>query len=101
MTFEPLARDAVMPPGSHWITTTKGMSGHFAVEVWMNDKEPDLGPFPEPWETGVGRYRTEAEACVEAWHLAHDLDLPYCLSFTPGMPEFDTAARAIAVRGAA
>lgn len=29
MAFEPLSRDAVMPPGAHWITTTKGMSGHF------------------------------------------------------------------------
>jgi hypothetical protein len=92
-------------PGDHWIEVTQGMSGYFAVEMWINAEQESLfdgkplGPFPEPWDTGVGRYRTEAEACVEAWHLAESQGLPYRLSYTPGMPEFDTARKAMIQRG--
>lgn len=43
------------------ITTTSGMSGYFAVMYWWNPEG-----FPEPYQTGFGRYATRAEAEEEA-----------------------------------
>lgn len=56
-----------------WITVTSGMSGYFAVQMWRN---PDMGGFDEPWDTGFGRYKTRAEAEVEAreWAAAEELE---------------------------
>jgi hypothetical protein len=67
-------------PGEHWVQLTTGMSGHFAVEVWLNNEEPALGPFPEPYNTGIGRYRTPEEAAEEAVSWADDMDVPCILS---------------------
>lgn len=61
-------------PGDHWLEITAGMSGHFAVEVWLN---PEMGGFVEPWQTGIGRYATPLEAYQEAKVLAETEDLPY------------------------
>jgi hypothetical protein len=58
-----------MLPEQHWMSVTKGMSGYFAVEMWINPNDGDE-PFPEPWNTGIGRYVTEAEAYEEAKMLA-------------------------------
>ena len=44
-----------------YITVTQGMSGYFAVMVWWNPEG-----FEEPYQTGVGRYKTEKEAKIEA-----------------------------------
>lgn len=49
-----------------YITTTKGMSGHFAVMMWYNNRDEDYGGFWEPYDTGVGRYATRDEAINEA-----------------------------------
>lgn len=49
----------------NFITVTEGMSGFFAVRMWLNEEE-DFGPFWEPYETGMGRYATREEAEVEA-----------------------------------
>lgn len=65
-------------PGEHWFQTTTGMSGHFAVEVWMNNEDPAM-PFPEPYDTGIGRYTTQLEAAEEAVMLADAQDLPCVL----------------------
>src|ERR1043166_7398834 len=46
---------------SDYITVTSGMSGFFAVHVWWNPEG-----FWEPYQTGIGRYRTSAEAWTEA-----------------------------------
>jgi len=54
-----------------WITTTQGMSGHFAVMMW-NDGEMD-----EPWETGEGRYKTRKEAEAEARQWAEAERMEY------------------------
>lgn len=43
-----------------WIETTHGGAGWFAVMLWDGDG------FTEPWDTGAGRYATEAEAATEA-----------------------------------
>lgn len=53
-----------------FITTHKGGVGWMAVHVWWN---PD-GYF-EPYQTGIGRYRTkeEAEADGRDWADAEDL----------------------------
>jgi hypothetical protein len=48
-----------------FITITEGMSGFFAVHMWLNEEE-DFGPFWEPYDTGFGRYATREEAEVEA-----------------------------------
>ena len=53
------------------VTTTSGMSGHFAVVMEWN---PD--GFWEPMFTGFGRYETKAEALEEAKGLAHAEGLP-------------------------
>lgn len=49
-----------------YVTTTSGMSGHFAVMLWWNDKDliGGLG-FWEPLETGLGRYETQEQAAAE------------------------------------
>jgi hypothetical protein len=54
-----------------FITTTQGMSGWFAVHFWWNPEG-----FWEPWNTGVGRYATEAEAAQEAksWAKTEEID---------------------------
>ena len=53
-----------------WIEVTSGMSGHFAVMLWNGEG------FPEPWDTGEGRYRSSAEAAVEAkqWALEEQIE---------------------------
>lgn len=49
------------------IAITSGMSGYFAVLYWWN---PEDGGFPEPFETGFGRYpktlKGELDAINEA-----------------------------------
>jgi phosphoribosyl-ATP pyrophosphohydrolase len=73
MTYRPLADDEVPKPGEHWVEVTQGMSGWFGVELWMN---PD-GPFPEPYDTMIGRYEMEGMAVMEAAEHAQANDLPY------------------------
>lgn len=51
------------------ISVTQGMSGYFAVMYWWN---PEMGGFPEPYETGFGRYPDRASAIVEAVQWAKD-----------------------------
>lgn len=63
--------------GDHYMTVTKGMSGHFAVEMWINNEEPYLGPFPEPFNTGFGRYLYRMFAEGEAIAMAKEMNLPY------------------------
>lgn len=56
-----------------YITTTSGGSGFFAVMIWLN---PDMGGFEEPWQTGIGRYKSSAQAAIEAreWAAAEELE---------------------------
>lgn len=56
-----------------FITTTKGGSGYFAVQMWW---APEHGGFWEPWQTGLGRFATQEEAEVEArdWAEAEGLE---------------------------
>jgi hypothetical protein len=63
-------------PDRYW-TTTKGMSGFFAVRIWFN---PDMGGFEEPEDTGIGRYRTLEEAVHEATEQAQAEGIPYISS---------------------
>lgn len=57
-----------------YLTTTHGMSGHFAVLIWWN---PEHGGFEEPYQTGIGRYETKAEAEQEArqWSESDEIEL--------------------------
>lgn len=61
-------------PGPPFITTTKGMSGYFAVMYHWSKTEH--GGFWEPYDTGMGRYATKAEAEAEAiaWSEMDQLD---------------------------
>ena len=53
-----------------YMTISQGISGcWFAVLVWKN---PDMGGFYEPYDTGVGRYATPDEAEKEARMWAAD-----------------------------
>lgn len=62
--------------GDKWVGVTQGMSGHFAVICWLNPGDTEMGPFVEPWDTGIGRYATREEALEEAAHLAQEMQLP-------------------------
>lgn len=76
MSGQTITRDALRTFHGKYMTVTSGMSGHFAVMVWLN---PDMGGFWEPWDTGIGRYRTEDEARVEAIQWADAEGIPYLL----------------------
>lgn len=52
------------------IGVTQGMSGYFAVHYWWNPEG-----FPEPYNSGFGRYATELEAAQEAQQWALDEDI--------------------------
>lgn len=52
-------------------------SGFAAVCYWQNKDEPELGPFWEPWQTGIGRYTNEEEAEEEAMNWAFAEDIKY------------------------
>lgn len=58
-----------------YITTTYGMAGYFAVQIWWNDENPRCG-FWEPYDTGLGRFTTEAEAAEEGreWAYSERID---------------------------
>lgn len=60
----------------YFITVTEGMSGFFAVHMWLNEEE-DFGPFWEPYVTGMGRYATREEAEVEAIEWAENTGMEY------------------------
>lgn len=60
-----------------FITTTQGMSGFFAVHMWLNEEEKDIGPFWEPYDTGIGRYETREEAEREAIDWAAMTEMEY------------------------
>lgn len=59
-----------------YITVTEGMSGFFAVHMWLNEEE-DFGPFWEPYQTGFGRYATREEAVAEAKDWADASEIEY------------------------
>lgn len=60
----------------NFITTTQGMSGFFAVHMWLNEEE-DFGAFWEPYDTGMGRYATREEAIIEALQWAEEMEIEY------------------------
>lgn len=57
-----------------YITTSKGMAGHFALMVWWNR---ELGGFWEPWDTGFGRYAEIEGAEQEGRDWALDEGIPF------------------------
>jgi len=57
-----------------FITVSLGGVGYFAVMVWWN---PELGGFWEPYQTGVGRYRTPEKAIIEGKTWAKDEGLEF------------------------
>jgi hypothetical protein len=59
-----------------FITTTHGMRGWFAVHMWWNNKDIEGHGFWEPWQSGIGSYKTEAEAAKEGriWAEAEGLE---------------------------
>lgn len=63
-SLEDIIDEAITQEANHqpFITTSQGMAGWFAVHLWWNDREKDIGGFWEPWDTGMGRYATKAEA---------------------------------------
>jgi len=71
--------------GKAYVTVTSGMSGFFAVHVWLNkteksfDKKEILPPFWEPYDTGLGRYPNIEDAIIEAKEWAADLGLNFYL----------------------
>ena len=64
-------------PGQHFMVATKGMRGHFACEMWMNNQDIDDTVFPEPWESDFMTYDNEEDAVTRAKQMAEDLGIPY------------------------
>lgn len=77
MAFREMKKGEQVAPGEQWVTITKGISGYFAVIMWINNETPELGPFAEPWDTGMGRYTDPEHAKFEARAIAEDNNLPY------------------------
>lgn len=63
------------------ISVAKGMAGWFAVHYWWN---PEDGGFPEPKETGVGRYTDRQDAIDEARSWATDEGIRLDVEVTRG-----------------
>lgn len=66
-----------LKPGQHFMVATEGVRGHFACEMWMNDKDIPDTVFPEPWQSDDITFATKEEAVEWAKQLAEDSDLPY------------------------
>lgn len=66
-----------LKPGQHFVVATEGMRGFFACEMWINNEEVDLGPFPEPWQSDSVSFGTREGAVERAKQLAEALNLPY------------------------
>lgn len=62
---------------SRFITTEKLGSGWAAMQYWVNTTEPDLGPFWEVYDTGIGRYQTEERAEIEAKQWSKNRGIPF------------------------
>lgn len=60
-----------IPEGNRYVTTSNGMSGHYAVIVVDTPDGPDVD------QTGTGRYETQAEAEEEANLISQMLSLPF------------------------
>jgi hypothetical protein len=56
-----------------YVTITRGMRGYFAVLLSWNH---EYGGFYEPFNTGVGSYKTAAQAEPEAkdWAIAEEVE---------------------------
>lgn len=65
-----------LQPGQHFMVATKGMRGHFACEMWMNNEDPDV-VFPEPWSSDPPSWSTKDQAVRRAQDLANALNIPY------------------------
>ena len=79
MTFEissPADKTPVVEPTPMFVTTTHGMSGYFAVMMWYNTEDGPEG-FWEPWQSGIGRYKTKGPAIAEAKAWAESEGLEY------------------------
>ena len=63
-------------PGAHFMVATEGMRGHFACEMWINNKDLDFN-FPEPWQSDSSSFATREEAISHAMFLATLNNLPY------------------------
>lgn len=66
-----------MQPGQHFMVATEGLRGHFACEMWMNNKDFDDMVFPEPWQSDPMTFATHEEAVAYAKGLAALEGLPY------------------------
>lgn len=60
----------------NFITVTEGMSGFFAVHMWLNEEDEEF-PFWEPYDTGMGRYATREQAEAEALEWADQTAMEY------------------------
>jgi hypothetical protein len=82
ITDDDLIRDPVISKPAPYVTITSGMRGYFAVLMWWNDEGDDGVKLPagqgfwEPWQSGIGSYRNEAGAILEArqWAQAEGLE---------------------------
>lgn len=65
-----------LKPGDHFISVTRGMRGYFAVEMWMNNEDAELGVFAEPWSSDDLSFGNEEQAKRRAHDLANEMALP-------------------------
>ena len=63
------------------IQVSKGMAGWFAVMVWWNPEG-----FPEPFDTGIGRYALQSQAIAEGQQWAEAEGIPFYEPTADGRP---------------
>lgn len=59
-----------------YIDVYQPMAGWKARMLWLNEEEADIGPFWEPWNTGMCGYATKEEAQLEAIMWAQAEGIP-------------------------
>jgi hypothetical protein len=60
-----------------YVTVYCPIAGWKAVLMWLNNEEPDLGPFWEPWNTGFFAFATREEAVIDAKAWADAEGIPF------------------------
>ncbi|TAK10600.1 MAG: hypothetical protein EPO32_14815 [Anaerolineae bacterium] len=69
---------ATKPSAPRWVTVSEGLSGWFAVLVWTNPEG-----YVEPYDTGMGRYRSREEAEQEGREWADAEGLEFFAAWPP------------------
>lgn len=60
-----------------YVTVYRPIAGWKAMLVWLNNEEPDLGPFWEPWNTSLFAFAEKEDAVLDAKMWAKAEGIPF------------------------